>query len=324
MDPYSGAIGAASGLIGTIGGLFGASSERKMRKRAAAMAESAAKEMRGGTGYNLKDSLAALGLTDRSAYQGMDNEAKGYSMDALRNLIQRGSGSGLDVQSRQALSEAMARSGAAQNAARQAVMQEYAQRGQAGGGQELAAQLAGQQANYGQMAQATGQAAAAAEQRRLEANVLASRAGQQQQQLEQQKAAALDALQRFNVGARQNALELERQYRGGASGALTQGANIMGGMATQASAPSRAMGEGLGSLLSSGYQVGKDQGWWGGGQPSSGSSYAGGYGGAFDSSGGVPTWSSGSDPGGASNHQWSAPDFAGMAQKKNDNENPWG
>lgn len=231
MIPLAAAASLGSSALNAGVSLYGASQERKMRRRAAELAQKGVGELQGGTGYNYANALKALGLTDQSAYSSMDPVARQASMQALQNLVQRGSGSGLDIQSRQALAEATSRSGAAQNAARQAVMQEYLQRSSGGSGAELAAMLGGQQASYGQLAGATGQAAAAAEQRRLEANVLASRAGQQQQQLEQQKAAALDALKRFNVGARQSALDLERQYRGGAADVYGRAGAIMGGQA---------------------------------------------------------------------------------------------
>lgn len=270
MDPVSLGVGAAGQLISTGANLYGAAQERKMRKKAAELAQKGVGELQGGRGYEFEKALSALGLTDQSAYGSMDPEARTASMQALQNLLQRGSGSGLDVQSRQALAEATQRSGAAQNAARQAVMQEYLQRSSGGSGAELAAMLGGQQANYSQLAGATGQAAAAAEQRRLEANVLASRAGQQQQQLEQQKAAALDALQRFNVGARQNALELERNYRSGAAGQYLGAGQLMAGQAVPHGASFERTGKALGGLLTGGYQLGKDAGLWGGGESDGG------------------------------------------------------
>jgi hypothetical protein len=243
MDPYTAAASAVAQLGSSAINAYGASKERKMREKAAALAQKGATEFKGGKGYDPTQALSFLGLTDKSQYENMDPTAKGASMSALEQLVKRGSGSGLDIQSRQALSEGIAKTGAAQNAARQAIMQEYANKGTPGGGNELAAQLMGQQANYSNLAGATGAAAAAAEQRRLEANVLASRAGQQQQQLEQQKAAAQDTLQRFNVGARQNTLDLEKQYRQGAAGSYGQAANTMAGMANQVATPYAAMGQ---------------------------------------------------------------------------------
>jgi hypothetical protein len=244
MDPIT--VGA--GLASTALNLYGSNKERKMRERAAKLAEMGVSELKGGKGYNADTALDFLGLTDRSNYDSMDPRSKEASMTALEALVKRGSGSGLDIQSRQALSEANARAGGATEAARRAVMQDFMQRGQSGGGAELAGMLAAQQGNYGQLGASTGAAAAAAEQRRLEANVLASRAGQQQQQLEQQTAAAKDTLQRFNVGARQNTLDLENRYRQGAAGSYDTAARTLGGMAPQAGKPYSAMGYGIGQL----------------------------------------------------------------------------
>jgi hypothetical protein len=172
-----------------------------------------------------------LGLTDRSAYQDMDPGARNQANIATQRLLDTGGGSGLDTQSRVALQQAMGQSGAASRAAREAVMQQFQQRGTSGSGADLAATLAGNQQGYGELAAAGGQAAAAAQQRRLEANTLASRAAQQQQQLEQQKASALDTLKRFNVGARQGVLSAQQ----GAVQTLGQGysgqANAYGGFA---------------------------------------------------------------------------------------------
>lgn len=248
MDPLS-AAGSVAQLGSAALNAYGAAKERKMRDKAAQLAQKGVGELQGGKGYKADDALKFLGLTDQSAMEGMDPTAKGASMTALQNLVNRGSGTGLDVQSKQALSDAMGRTGAAQNAARQAVLQEYQSRGAGGSGAELGAALAGQQANYGQLAGATGAAAADAENRRLQANTLAAREGQSQQGLEQSKAQALDTLQRFNVGAKQNTLGLEQSYRQGAAGAYQGAANTMAGMAPQAGAPYATGGKALQSAV---------------------------------------------------------------------------
>lgn len=276
MDPWSMGIGAAAQGIGSIFNFFGASEQRKLQRQAAELAQKGVGELQGGTGYDPNQALAFLGLTDKSAYQDMDPAAKAASMEALNQLVNRGRGTGLDIQSKEALSQAIARSGAAQNAARQAILQEYTNMGgQGGSGAALAAMLQGQQANYGQLAEATGTASAAAEQRRLEANVLASRAGQQQQQLEQQKAAALDALQRFNVGARQNTLDLENKYRQGAASQYLGAGQVMAGMNKDAARPAQSMGSAIGQGLGAIGSFGQQMGWWGGGQsqPAEGTGY---------------------------------------------------
>lgn len=264
MDPFTAGIGAVGGITKGLFDLFGASQQRKLQRQAAELAQRGVGELQGGKGYNAQDALAFLGLTDRSAYQDMDPASKVASMEALAQLVKRGAGTGLDIQSKEALSQAIARSGAAQNAARQAILQEYTNMGgQGGSGAALAAMLQGQQANYGQLAEATGTASAAAEQRRLEANVLASRAGQQQQQLEQQKAAALDALQRFNVGARQNTLDLENKYRQGAASQYLGAGQTMAGIAKDASRPYGGAAEAFSGAAQGVNALGQQMGWWG-------------------------------------------------------------
>lgn len=268
-------------LIGGFGGaLFGAlgeSAAAAKRYQAVQAMDEYLQQARGQKSLDPGAALAFLGLTDKSAYGDMDPRGKEASMEALAQLIKRGSGSGLDTQSRVGLQQAMGQSGAAARAARQAVMQEYQQRGTGGSSAELASALQGNQQGYGDLANATGQAAAASEQRRLEANVLASRAGQQQQQLEQQQAAAMDALRRFNVGARQNVLQqqidamrnLWSGYQGkgailmdqapqAAAGWANMGANVIGGLG------SAYKGISSGNTGSKGTDIGAtpyDQGW---------------------------------------------------------------
>jgi hypothetical protein len=172
-----------------------------------------------------------LQLTDKTAYDSMDPRAEQASQTAIDRLIETGSGSGLDTQSRVAMQQGMGQSGAAARAAREAVMSSYRRGGTGGSSQEMGAALMGNQQGYSDLAAAGGQAAAGAQQRRLEANTLASRAAQQQQQLQQQKAQARDALNRFNVTARQNVLGQQQSamttYGQGASGK----ANAYGGFA---------------------------------------------------------------------------------------------
>jgi hypothetical protein len=198
---------ALPAVINGITSIAGMSSADKQREREKQLWDDYLSRAQGQTSLDVNKALGFLGLTDKSAYSDMDPRAKGMSMEALTQLINRGKGTGLDTQSRVALQQAMGQTGAAASAARQGVFRDYQQMGQAGSASQLGAALQGNQAVYGELASASGQASASAEQRRLEANVLASRAGQQQQQLEQQQAAAYDALKRFNVGARQNTLQ---------------------------------------------------------------------------------------------------------------------
>ena len=241
MDPISAGVGAAGQIFSGVMGAIGSAKQRKLQKEAAELAQKGVTELKGGTGYDPNQALAFLGLTDKSAYQDQDPVARAQSMEALNQLVNRGKGTGLDIQSKQALNEAISRSGGAQNAARRAIIQEYANKG-GDSGSQLGAMMQAQQGNYGDLAGATGAASAAAEQRRLEANVLASRAGQGQQGIDQAKAAAIDALRRFNVGAKQGTLGLEQSYRQGAAGVYDSAGKTMAGLAGQPS-PAAGMGQ---------------------------------------------------------------------------------
>jgi hypothetical protein len=254
MDPISAGVGAAGSIFSSIFGAVGAAKQRELQRQAAELAQKGADELKGGTGYDPNSALAFLGLNDKSAYEDQDPVARQQSMEALNQLVNRGKGSDLDIQSKQALSEGIARSGGAQNAARRAIIQEYANKG-GDSGSQLGAMLQSQQANYGDLAGATGAASAAAEQRRLEANVLASRAGQGQQGIDQAKSAAIDALRRFNVGAKQGTLGLEREYRQGAAGVYDSAGKTMAGIATNAGKPYTSVGEFGNNLLEAGKGV---------------------------------------------------------------------
>ena len=233
MDPISAGLGAVSNIASGVFGAISSAKQRQLQREAAELAQKGVGELQGGTGYDPNKALEFLGLTDKSAYENQDPRVRDQSLEALNQLVKRGSGSGLDIQSKQALSEASARSGGAQRAARGAILQEYLNKGGEASGGTLAAMLGGQQAAYGENAAASGAASAAAEQRRLEANVLASRAGQGQQGIDQAKAAAIDALRRFNVGAKQGTLGLEQTYRQGAANVYDSAGKTMAGLAGQ-------------------------------------------------------------------------------------------
>ena len=242
MDPISAGVGAVGNIFSGVMGAIGSAKQRKLQKEAAELAKQGVTELQGGTGYDPNKALEFLGLTDKSAYEDQDPVARAQSMEALDRLVQRGSGSGLDIQSRDALAQAAARSGGAQHAARQAILQEYLNKGGEASGGTLGAMLQSQQANYGDLATQTGAASAAAEQRRLEANVLAARAGQGQQGIDQAKAAAIDALRRFNVGAKQGTLGLEADYRKGAAEQYQGAGRTMAGLAPTAAQPYSQIG----------------------------------------------------------------------------------
>lgn len=263
------AIGGIANLGSTLlGGILGNNAEKKKREEAERIYKEYLAKANKQMALNPQEALAFLGLNKRSAFEDTDPVSKQMAMSATRNLLERGSGSGLDIQSKQALQEAAANAGQRARAARQGILQEFMQRGNAGGGAELAAQLGNAQQSYSDLASAQGQAAAAAEQRRLEANVLAARSSQQQQAIDQAKAQAIDALRKFNVGAKQQTIANEM-------GAMNNLGSMYQGWAGQVTGNAGAnnrnisnIGQGIGGLfgLAGGvYGAGKNNGWWGGG-----------------------------------------------------------
>jgi hypothetical protein len=177
----SAAIDAAANIAMT---LMKQAQENKWRGAASATWEDYLKQAKSMISMDPAKAESFLQLSDKSAYDTMNPLAEQQANTATERLLETGSGTGLDTQSRVALQQAMAQSGGAARAARQAVMSNYAQRGTGGSGAELGAALAGTQQGYGDLASASGQAAAAAQQRRLEANTLAGRTAQAQQGLE--------------------------------------------------------------------------------------------------------------------------------------------
>jgi hypothetical protein len=201
--------GNAGGMIGggigeSVGGIVGGIRGLWRGRKSDKAYEDYLRRARGQLAMDPEKALAFLKLSDRSAMEDMDPTSKGYGLEATRRLLERGAGTGLDTQGKVALAEANQRAGGQARAARQAIIQEYANRGQVGSGAQMAGDLAGSQAAYEAAAASGGQAAAAAEERRLNANYMAGQQAQGQQGLEQARAQAIDALRKFNVGARQN------------------------------------------------------------------------------------------------------------------------
>jgi hypothetical protein len=253
------AIGGAANLAASIAKI---AQDNKWRGKAGEVWDDYITQAKNQYSLDPEKAKAFLELSDKSAYQSMDPRAENQANEATQRLLDTGGGEGLDTQSRVALQQGMGQAGAASRAARQAVMANYAQRGTGGSGAELGAALAGNQQAYGELASAGGQAAAAAQQRRLEANTLAGRAAQSQQQLGQQKAAALDTLQRFNVGARQNVLGQQQQatqvagqgYGGKANayGGFANNINVAGSPVSNALATAGNVGAGMAKGFASG------------------------------------------------------------------------
>jgi len=222
------AITAASNIAMT---LMKQAQENKWRGAASATWEDYLKQAKQMISMEPDKAKAFLELPQDTAYDKMDPRAEQASNTAIDRLVETGGGSGLDTQSRVAMQQGMGQSGAAARAAREAVMSSYRRGGTGGSAQEMGAALMGNQQGYSDLAAAGGQAAAGAQQRRLEANTLASRAAQQQQQLLQQKAQARDALNRFNVTARQNVLGQQQSAMSTYGQGVSGKANAYGGFA---------------------------------------------------------------------------------------------
>lgn len=127
-------------------------------------------------------------LQQATAYNQMDPTAR----NALEGVV---SAEGLDPQARAVLQQVQQEQGAVDRGAREAIMQDAAARGVAGSGLEMANRMNAQQGNATMAANRGFQAAAEANQRRMEAvQGLAS--------MDQQKAAAQDAINQFNSANR--------------------------------------------------------------------------------------------------------------------------
>lgn len=128
---------------------------------------------------------------------------------ALQSMIQRGQG-GLTPSDMAAYNQLLGQNQQAVEGQRKALLQNFASRGQGGSGAELAAALSGQQQAdqglYNQGLQIAGQANQNALQAMSQAGQLGGQLQSQDWQMEQQKAAAQDAINRFNA---QNALGVQ-------------------------------------------------------------------------------------------------------------------
>lgn len=192
IDPYT-----ASVLIGgageVLGGLFGGDDERRARQeRERALAELAGLDIEAGP--SSLDSYAT------------DPRLRLAQVGAVDELGRVGREGGMDIGSRVALREAMNDTAARERGSREAILQSMAMRGQSGGGAELAAQLTNQQGAAARDASTGARAAADARTRALQALTQSGQlAGQTRGQDFNEaagKAAAHDAIERFNASQR--------------------------------------------------------------------------------------------------------------------------
>lgn len=141
-------------------------------------------------------------------------EFREAQLTALETLKERGRG-GLSAEDRAALNQIRSQVAQDQEAKRQQILQAFAQRGQLGSGQELAAQLSAQQQGAQIASQQGDQLAAMASQRALEAMMQAGQLGTQVRgqefDVEQAKASAADAFKQFDI---QNAIARQQRNIG--------------------------------------------------------------------------------------------------------------
>lgn len=191
FGPWGAAIGGLAGGIGSlIGDLTSSSPDYN--------------EIYGKISIPQVQELIAAGKLGPSAMEGVaaDPQAMAAQRAALAQLSGIASAGGLDPQSVAAQEQALQRSAQQDAALRHAALQQMAMRGQYNSGAGLAAQLAGQQQSAQANALAGTQAASDARTRALQAMGQVGQLGGQIQGMNwdqtAQKAAAQDAINRFN------------------------------------------------------------------------------------------------------------------------------
>lgn len=129
---------------------------------------------------------------------------------ALKEFEDMGSNGGLRLSDKEQLQEAMMDSASKERGDREALLSEMARRGTAGSGAELASRLASEQGAADRNAQASLSVAAGAQDRSLqalkEASSLAGSMGQQDYQQQTDRAAAQDAINKFNTANLQDVM----------------------------------------------------------------------------------------------------------------------
>lgn len=130
-------------------------------------------------------------------------ETKAAQYKVMERLGQIAEAGGLDAQARARLERIAAEEGMQERGAREAIMQQAAQQGRAGGGLDLAQRLIAQQGSAGRRSMRDTEVAAEAERRALEALMAQGQmAGQirgQEVGEQERQAAARQAIQQFNV-----------------------------------------------------------------------------------------------------------------------------
>ena len=199
-------IGAGASVLGGIAGEVWAGADERERKRL----EEKAAALYGNVSAPALERVIAEELGP-SAMEGVqvDAGARQARKDALRKMMEVGLSGGMDAESQLAAEQARMDAAQYERGQRQAILQNARMRGTAGGGQELAAQLQGQQSGANRAHLGGLQAAADARRRALQA---LAQGGEMAGGLERDdfgqkatRAEAQDAISRFNAQNRQQA-----------------------------------------------------------------------------------------------------------------------
>lgn len=242
MDPVTiGAIGSGVGSV--IGGIFGNSARRRQEREARRQRELAVQELQGVRLDDISTLLSAYGA-DTSA----SDPAREYEMGALEQMADL-SRTGMGAQDRAAMLEVQNQQRAAEKSQRDAILQQLAMRGQAGGGAEVAAQLSANQ-GFANRANAYGsQIAGQAADRR-------AKAIQATGSMASSRAQALDELAKFNAAGRRSAYGDAWNQRFGRAGAIAGARTGASNLAQQQSAGQAGPMAGIGGAAGTAVAMG--------------------------------------------------------------------
>jgi hypothetical protein len=212
LGPIGSVVG---GITGLLGGLFGGgeSAEEKMLRDSMAQIDAleVPPEEKRRIKYELLQKIGEYKPELETAITAKDTELSNVQVDptlrqaqinALTRLQQVGT-EGLTLEDKATLEDALGQSARQASAQQQGILQNAAQRGVLGGGQELAAQLAGNQAAAERNYQGARDIAALAQRRMLEGTLQAGQLGgnlrQQDYGEQSDRAKAQDIINRFNT-----------------------------------------------------------------------------------------------------------------------------
>lgn len=239
-------MGLFGGLLEAAGGVVGGILTEKDRKNARGEYDQAVND--------LMTSNPEAGVTEYDKIKS-DPMLRAAQMDALARMQKEGAAGGLTVEDRSALIAAQNANAAKERGAREAILQDAARRGMGGSGTELAAELENQQGAADRNAAVGTQAAADARKRALaaisESGQMAGAVRGQDWGEASQRAAAQDAINKFNASQRLQRAGMVGNIRIGKAGQYDKQAAATMGMARGAGA---AVG-GVADLATGGFLV---------------------------------------------------------------------